>query len=96
MPPPFVTASVMLDPATVESGCLEPVPGRHREGPIGEEWNPLDGNGLGLVTVPTRPGDVISSDGFVPHASKHTLTDAPRRILHLIQRRGRTRRPSRP
>ena len=35
--PIFVTALVTLDPATVENGCLEMVPGRHKEGLIGEE-----------------------------------------------------------
>ena len=77
-----MTAPVTIDPATVESGCLESVPGRHREGLVGEEWNPLDENGLGPVAVPTQPGDAVFFDGFVPHASKPDLTDAPRRILY--------------
>ena len=36
--PLFVTAMVTLDPATIENGCLEMVPGRHKEGLIGDEW----------------------------------------------------------
>lgn len=32
-----MTASVTINPATVESGCLEAVPGRHSEGLVGEE-----------------------------------------------------------
>ena len=81
--PLFVTALVTLDPATLENGCLEMVPGRHREGLIGEEWNPLDETGLALQPVPTEPGDVIFFDSFAPHASKPNFTDAPRRILYL-------------
>ena len=81
--PVFVTALVTIDPATIENGCLELVPGRHREGLIGEEWNPLDEGALRLTAVPTVPGDVIFFDSFVPHASKPNLTDAPRRILYL-------------
>jgi hypothetical protein len=81
--PLFVTALVTLDPATIENGCLELVAGRHRDGLIGEEWNPLDENGLGLVAVPTQPGDVIIFDSFVPHASKPNRTGEPRRILYL-------------
>ena len=81
--PIFVTALVTLDPATVENGCLEMVPGRHKEGLIGEEWNPLDEDGLDLVPVPTAPGDVIFFDSFAPHASKPNLTVDPRRILYL-------------
>jgi ectoine hydroxylase-related dioxygenase (phytanoyl-CoA dioxygenase family) len=81
--PIFVTAMVTLDPASLEAGCLEMAPGRHREGLIGEEWNPLDEGGLVLQPVPTAPGDVIFFDSFAPHASKPNLTAAPRRILYL-------------
>ena len=81
--PLFVTAMVTLDPATLENGCLEMVPGRHREGLIGEEWAPLSEDGLDLVPVPTAPGDVIFFDSFAPHASKPNLTAEPRRILYL-------------
>ncbi len=81
--PLFVTALVTIDAATLENGCLEMVPGRHREGLIGEEWSPLDETGLVLLPVPTKPGDVIFFDSFAPHASKPNLTDKPRRILYL-------------
>jgi len=81
--PLFVTAMVTIDPSTLENGCLEMVPGRHREGLIGEEWNPLDESGLALVAVPTAPGDVIFFDSYAPHASKPNFTTAPRRILYL-------------
>jgi ectoine hydroxylase-related dioxygenase (phytanoyl-CoA dioxygenase family) len=74
---------VTLDPATLENGCLEIAAGRHREGLIGEQWVPLESQGLALDPVPTAPGDVIFFDSFVPHASKPNLTDAPRRILYL-------------
>ena len=87
--PIFVTALVTLDPATVENGCLEMVPGRHREGLIGEEWNPLSEDGLDLVPVPTAPGDVIFFDSFAPHASKPNLTADPRRILYLTYNEAR-------
>ena len=81
--PIFITALVTLDPATLENGCLEMVPGRHKEGLIGEEWNPLSEDGLDLVPVPTAPGDVIFFDSFAPHASKPNFTADPRRILYL-------------
>jgi ectoine hydroxylase-related dioxygenase (phytanoyl-CoA dioxygenase family) len=85
--PLFVTAMVTLDAATVENGCLEMVPGRHREGLIGDEWNPLDETGLTLHAVPTAPGDVIFFDSFAPHASKPNFTATPRRILYLTYNR---------
>lgn len=81
--PLFVTAMVSLDAATLENGCLEIAAGRHREGLIGEQWVPLQEQGLDLQPVPTEPGDVIFFDSFVPHASKPNLTGLPRRILYL-------------
>ena len=81
--PLFVTAMVSLDAATLENGCLEIAAGRHREGLIGEQWVPLEEQGLELQPVPTQPGDVIFFDSFVPHASKPNLTNQPRRILYL-------------
>ena len=79
----FVTALVTIDAATLENGCLEMVAGRHREGLIGEEWNPLDESGLALQAVPTMPGDVIFFDSYAPHASKPNFTPQPRRLLYL-------------
>jgi 2-aminoethylphosphonate dioxygenase len=81
--PLFVTAMVTLDAATLENGCLEVSAGRHREGLIGEQWKPLEEQGLNLQPLPTAPGDVIFFDSFVPHASKPNLTDSPRRILYI-------------
>jgi 2-aminoethylphosphonate dioxygenase len=85
--PIFVTAMVTIDPATLENGCLEMMPGRHREGLLGEEWKPLDEAELTLHPVPTAPGDVIFFDSFAPHASKPNFTKAPRRILYLTYNR---------
>ena len=81
--PLFVTAMVTLDAATLENGCLEVAAGRHREGLIGEQWKPLEEQGLDLQAVPTGPGDVVFFDSFVPHASKPNLTGSPRRILYI-------------
>ncbi len=79
----FVTALVTIDAATLENGCLEMVAGRHREGLIGEEWNPLEESELALQPVPTLPGDVIFFDSYAPHASKPNFTSQPRRLLYL-------------
>jgi hypothetical protein len=81
--PLFMTAMVTLDAATLENGCLEIAPGRHREGLIGEQWKPLDETSVKLTAVPTAPGDVIFFDSFTPHASKPNLTDKSRRILYI-------------
>ena len=81
--PLFVTALVTIDEATVANGCLEIATAPRPAGLIGEEWAPLSEDDLGLVPVPTKPGDVIFFDSFVPHASKPNLTDTPRRVLYL-------------
>jgi hypothetical protein len=81
--PLFVTVLVTIDPTTLENGCMEIAPRQHREGLIGEEWKPLDEEGLSLQPVPTAPGDAIFFDSFVPHASKPNYTNLPRRLLYL-------------
>ena len=81
--PLFVTALVTIDAATIENGCLEIATTPHRRQLTGAEWAPLDEEALGLVAVPTQPGDVIFFDSFVAHASKPNLTAAPRRVLYL-------------
>ena len=81
--PLFITALVTIDPATLANGCLELVAGRHREGLLGPDWEPLAESGLNLHPVPTAPGDVIFFDSFVPHASAPNRTAAPRRLLYL-------------
>jgi 2-aminoethylphosphonate dioxygenase len=81
--PLFMTAMISLDAASVESGCLEIAAGRHREGLIGEQWQPLDETGIDLKVVATAPGDAIFFDSYVPHASKANFSDSPRRILYI-------------
>lgn len=86
----FVTALVALDDATLENGCLEIAPGQHRRGLIGPEWRPLSAGemeGFTLEPVPTRSGDVILFDSYVPHGSGPNLTTQPRRVLYVTYNR---------
>lgn len=86
----FVTALVALDDATLENGCLEIAPGQHRRGLIGPEWRPLSAEqmqGFTLEPVPTRSGDVIIFDSYVPHGSGPNLTAKPRRVLYVTYNR---------
>ena len=85
--PIFVTALVTIDAATIENGCLEIATAPRAHALIGAEWTPLSEDELGLVAVPTEPGDVIFFDSFVPHASKPNLTDGSRRVLYLTYNR---------
>jgi len=85
--PLFLTAMISIDASTLENGCLEIAAGRHKEGLLGEEWRPLEGNGLALTPVSTDPGDVIFFDSFAPHESGPNRTTAPRRILYVTYSR---------
>jgi hypothetical protein len=85
--PLFVTATVCVDPATVENGCLQVADGYARmDRLIGEEWRPItaeEAAGFSLLDVPTQPGDVIFFDSYFPHASQPNLTSDRRRMLFL-------------
>jgi ectoine hydroxylase-related dioxygenase (phytanoyl-CoA dioxygenase family) len=81
--PLFLTAMISIDASTRENGCLEIIAGRHKEGLIGEEWRPLDGEDLAFEPLETESGDVIFFDSFVPHASGPNRTETPRRILYV-------------
>jgi hypothetical protein len=57
---------------------------------IGREWEPLTASemaGFELMPVPTRPGDVVFFDSFVPHASGPNLTSDARRVLYVTYNR---------
>jgi 2-aminoethylphosphonate dioxygenase len=82
----FVTALVAIDEATEANGCLELAAGHHTRGLIGPEWAPLseqDLRGVEFISCPTRPGDAVFFDSFVPHRSGPNLSDEPRRVLYV-------------
>jgi hypothetical protein len=86
----FVTALVSIDEATAANGCLELCPGHHRRGLVGREWAPLDEAemaGMSFVAYPSKPGDVVFFDSYVPHRSGPNLTDRPRRVLYVTYNR---------
>ncbi len=88
--PQFVTAMVSIDAATLENGCLELATAPRPSGLVGREWSPLTAEELRpfeLRAVPTRPGDVLFFDSFVPHASKPNFSGEQRRILYLTYNR---------
>jgi ectoine hydroxylase-related dioxygenase (phytanoyl-CoA dioxygenase family) len=88
--PLFVTALVTVDEATPANGCLELAAGHHTRGLLGEEWKPLEEPqlaGVRFTPCPTRPGDAVFFDSFVPHRSGPNLTSAPRRALYVTYNR---------
>jgi hypothetical protein len=88
--PLFITAMVSIDNATLENGCLEMADLPRQSALIGREWAPLaaaERAHFEMVPMPTRPGDVLFFDSFVPHASKANLSHEQRRILYLTYNR---------
>lgn len=86
----FVTATVTIDRATAENGCLEMAQWRHRRELIGDLWRPLDEEqleGLHFQPIPTEPGDVVFFDSYVPHRSDANLTESARRMLYITYNR---------
>jgi ectoine hydroxylase-related dioxygenase (phytanoyl-CoA dioxygenase family) len=90
--PKLSTALVYLDEATLENGCLEVVPGRHREGTLPhrkvkagmatdlcippEVLDPED-----TIKVPGKPGTVFIFNCSVPHSSKPNFSQKQRRVI---------------
>jgi 2-aminoethylphosphonate dioxygenase len=88
--PLFVTALVSIDESTEANGCLELAAGHHARGLIGREWAPLAGPDLAGVEFrpcPTKPGDALFFDSYVPHRSGPNLSEEPRRVLYVTYNR---------
>jgi len=86
----FMSVMVSVDENTVENGCLELAAGLHKQGLLGEEWQPMskeDLQGTELKKYPTEPGDVVFFDSYVPHGSAPNTTDQPRRNIYLTYNR---------
>jgi len=86
----YITATVVIDRATVENGCLELAHWHHREALIGDLWEPLTDEqlaGVEFVPYPCEPGDVLFFDSYLPHRSAPNLTADPRRVLYVTYNR---------
>lgn len=86
---PVVGVWVALDEATVENGCMQLLPGRHKEGPIihfqRRDWQICDHQVLGTrsVAAPLAPGGVLFFDGLLPHGTPHNSSPKRRRALQF-------------
>ena len=86
----YITAVVTVDDTTEANGCLEIGEWDHRPEMIGELWKPLTEaqlRGIAFTPCPTRAGDVVFFDSFVPHRSAPNLTATPRRVLYITYNR---------
>ncbi|MCE0497834.1 MAG: phytanoyl-CoA dioxygenase family protein [Methylacidiphilales bacterium] len=80
---------VALDQATVENGCMQLLPGRHRAGPVihfkRRDWQICDAEILGKTSVaaPLQPGGLLLFDGLLPHGTPHNASGRRRRALQF-------------
>jgi ectoine hydroxylase-related dioxygenase (phytanoyl-CoA dioxygenase family) len=88
--PRVATAMLFLDDATLENGCLEVVPGSHREGLQvrraveglgGLEIDPLNYDQSRLVALPVESGAVAFFGPLLVHRSMPNRSGADRRAL---------------
>lgn len=89
-----ILAWVSLDTANRENGCLEVIPGSHKNG--FREWFRVKGethhdriklkNGEEekKIFVETSPGDVVLFSNFLIHSSAQNSSNLPRRALRFV------------
>ena len=81
-----ISASVAIDPATLENGPLEVAPGRHREGVLPHDAGVIAADAeaaMAFVPALLQPGDVLLFDSFLPHRSAPNTTASWRRSAYL-------------
>jgi len=80
-----ISALVCVDEANAENGCLEVVYGCHRRGLLGAPWKEVPADiaaNLTWTPAPTKPGDVVLFDSYVPHRSGPNFSQRKRRVLY--------------
>jgi phytanoyl-CoA hydroxylase len=87
-----------LDDAPVEAGCLEVVPGSHRDGLASRTGGTLQGDrtlelerGSKPELVPVAAGEALLIHNHVWHRSGRNATDTPRRAIGISYLSGATR-----
>ncbi len=86
---PIAGVWIALDEATIANGCMQLLPGRHREGPIvhfkRRDWQICDNVTLGQrsVAAPLPPGGLLFFDGLLPHGTPHNSSSSRRRALQF-------------
>jgi len=96
---PQITLWTALDPATVGNGCVQVVPGSHKQGLI----NPSHGSGFltkeqaaqhatadKIVFLELQPGEVALLHNYLLHASDVNRTDVSRRAFSVCYMDART------
>jgi phytanoyl-CoA hydroxylase len=82
-------AWIALDEATVENGCMQVIPGSHREGPVAHfhvrDCQIVDTHVQveRVVTIPLRPGGVLFFSGLLHHGTPPNMSAHRRRALQF-------------
>ncbi len=85
---PVVGVWIALDEATIANGCMQLLPGEHRE-PIlhwkRRDWQICDSQmqGKRSTAVPLKPGGLLLFDGLLPHGTPHNHSGQRRRALQF-------------
>lgn len=85
-----VTVWIALDEATVENGCMEVIPGSHREGPVvhfrRRDWQICDTQvGVNrVVAAPVAPGGCLFFDSYLHHGTPANRSAQRRRALQFV------------
>jgi phytanoyl-CoA hydroxylase len=80
---------IALDPATVESGCMQVIPGTHAEGPVAHfhhrDCQIADERvqGARAIAVPLAPGGVLFFSGLIHHGTPPNYSNDRRRALQF-------------
>lgn len=80
-----ISTLITIDEATEANGALSMVRGEHTNGMLSEEWKELPQDLCDKwkwELVPTKPGDIVFFDSFVPHKSGPNPSDKPRRVVY--------------
>lgn len=86
---PVVGVWIALDPVDLENGCMQLLPGRHREGPIlhfkRRDFQICDRDiqGTPSVAVPLPAGGALFFDGLLPHGTPPNSSNRRRRALQF-------------
>lgn len=99
-PMDHVTVWIALDEATPENGCMNVVPGAHRDGILGHEAVEYDTDIViaerdfdrdDAVPVPMEAGDALFSHCLLPHYTAPNTTERWRRALIMAYMDSRSR-----
>jgi hypothetical protein len=80
-----ISTLVCIDEANASNGCLELVWDEHKNGMACEPWKEITQetcDKMDWKMAPTKPGDVVFFDSYVPHRSGPNTSQKPRRVLY--------------